>query len=313
MITKKNSEDRRRKFTNRFRSTFSNFRNDPFKALDSLDLSFNIFNQRFQINFLRDDVKLRAALLPLIFLITVVWAFGGFDSSIGQVNYLIQYLPDLVLRNISFNDWIQLYLNDYGKGMHYSAAVIYLLVFVGFSKHLRKLGSCNSENFCLSFGLTALQIPLFEFLWMILFAHYQNQLWVITFQWAQSRIILQNLLMLFVGVLTLAALDWRKYKPNLNRLSLLLFALTVLSFYLWIDYGRFLPVQPLIVTLSDGSLWRNSPYFPQTVYTIDLTPNDSFAFGNQFYVENDAIHFVNTVSKILMSMSLYNILKIERR
>jgi len=274
----------------------------PFQTLDNLDLQY--FG--FQFNILRDDVKLRKALFQIFFLIPLIaWVLLGSDSTADQVANLLLNIPSFVLGKINLTQLLQIYNSFYGLGMHWSASVIYSLFFIGISKYLNeKLNVKNSLNLSLTTGFTGLTIACFEFYWQFSYAYFQNQPWIIRFVFPQARILLQNILFATVGVIVLVGLNWREYKLNIDKLTVLSFLATIGLMFFWWYYP--FPVQHLTV----GN-WISSQRFPQTMYTI--SPYGSAGYGLMYHVEDAGVHLTNTLCKIAMSLFFYSLFKIKYR
>lgn len=285
-------------------STLNLFLKDPFTTIDNLKLDFH----GFHFNILSNDERLRSALVYPFFLMPLLaWLLLGADSTIDQVMWMLMDIPSM-----NFNHMIQIYNQYYGLGTHWSASVIYAALFIGISKHLSdKLAVRNSLNLCLTTGFVGLSIATFEFTWMINYAYWQHQPWVVTAQWPQLRIILQDILFAMPGIITLSALNWKEYRLNINRKTELLLLSTEFLFLLWWFYP--FPVHQLTIALQDGSIWRSTQNFPQTMYTIDMNPTDALAVGEMFHADDPAVHLVNNLAKISMTTFFYSIFKIQVR
>jgi len=247
----------------------------------------------------------------------------GFDSVIGQLIHPLYALPQLVKGEISFGGWSMIYHDQYGKEMHLSAFVIYGLAFWFLSRHYDfKHGVVKSKNVCYAVALTLLSVSLFEFYWMISYAYFQNQWWVITPRWPQIRIILQNVAFLSTGVIgaLYMYIDGhifnkngdviRKiYRFNLNKTAWLLIGLSVSSALFWWFYP--FNVERFTVSLETGETWTNTNRFPQTLYTIDLNPHDNLNSGVWYWKANDLVHLVNTIVKILWTFTIVYVGKIK--
>ncbi len=286
-----------------------------FKKLDSYDIPIHIGKfQLFQLNLFRDDTKLRKAIFPLIIAACALWIAQGWDSSVEQIEYFLLYLPSFLLGKITWSQLSFYYFDSYGKFVHYSAFVIYMLFFIGISKYLRdKLDVVNSQNIIASVSFVALSVGLFEYWWMLSYFFLQHQFWIINFGWPQARILYQNLLMIFVGLLFLIGIDWKVYKLNLEWKTWVLLDITFGFMLLWWLYGTILPVQSLSVYVIGFGTWTSSKLFPQTVYTIDVDVTDNVFAGVQYYVANDILHGVNILCKVFMTLTLYSILKLKKR
>ena len=274
----------------------------PFTTLDELDLNFH----GFQFNILRNDEKLRKAILEIFCIPSLVaWVLLGADSTADQVANFVLNAPNFVLQEITLNEWIGIYNGYYGLGTHWSAAVIYSLLLIGISKHLRdKLDVKNSLNLCLTTGFVGITIACFEFFWMGSYYVFQNQHWIFMLKFPQLRIIVQNILFLAPGVLVLLGFNWKEYKLNVDKITVLAFLATITSIVFWWYYPFSTP------QLTVGN-WVSSPHFPQTMYTIQPTPN--VAYGIMYHIEDAGVHLTNNLVKILMTLMFYSLFKIKRR
>jgi hypothetical protein len=282
---------------------FYHFRDNPWNALDNLDLSF----MGFQFNLLRNDEKLRAAILEIFVLIPLIaWILLGADSTIDQLTNLVLNTPRFLLQQINLQQLLAIYNSYYGLGTHWSASVIYGLMLIGISKHLHeKLAIKNSLNLALTAGFVGIAIGCFEFTWQISYAVLQNQWWVIQFQFPQARILLQNFEFLLIGTLALLVLKNRGLHLNWSLRTYGYAAATMGLFLLWWNYGLFFPVQQLTV-----GAWTSTIYFPQTMYTVQMNP--MVAVGEMFYVANEGVHLLNNVAKIMMTLMFYSLFQVKR-
>jgi hypothetical protein len=281
---------------------FSNFMHYPFQTIDNLDLHWH----GFQLNLLRDDEKLRKAIFQIFFLIPLIlWLLLGVDSTADQVAYFLFSTPSFLLHKITLIQWLNVYNRWYGLGTHWSASVIYSLLLIGISKHLHdKLDVKNSINLCISASVTGLSIASFEFFWQASYAYWQNQWWVLWFKFPQARILIQNMLFAIMGILFLIALNWKEYKLNFDRITVLSFIATIGLVFLWWFFP--FPVTRLVV-----GKWVSSTHFPQSMYTIQTNPHH--AIGKLFYVGDTGVHLVNNVCKISMTAFFYSLFKIKER
>jgi hypothetical protein len=303
-------------------SPLKQFIANPFSTLDSLDLNI----KGFQINVLKDDLKLRKALFDTFFMLPLVaWVLLGSDSTIDQVAWLLYSFPSLVLGKITFSEWVSVFWKYYGLGTHWSASVIYSALFIGLSKHLReRLWIINSENLCITCGFVGLTISAFEFFWMGSYYIFQDQHWILSFYMPQFNLILQKVLFslpafvvaigLYLGYdeQTKKTFLRNDYSFNFDKYTVLFGFSALALILLWWNYGLFFPVQQLSVETS-GGLWTSSPHFTQTMYTIDMNPLDKISVGEIFYVQNDAVHLLNNLTKISMTLFFYSLFKIRKR
>ncbi len=306
-------------FFEKVKSSFEKVKERPtgyyFKKLDSYNAMIHIGKVNlFQLNLFKDDVKLRKVILPLVALAGFLWILQGVDSSVVQLEYFIEHFPSFLLGKITWNQLIDYYMSAYGKFVHYSAFVIYMLFFVGISKHLHeKLEVVNSENVIASICFVSLVVGVFEVFWMVGYFYFQNLTWILSFRWPQMRILLQNFLMIIVGLFFILAIDRKIYKFNFNKWTWIFLSLTVAFVFIWYFYGLIFPIQTIEVPVEGYGIWTSTKFFPQTVYTVDVNILDNVAAGEQFWIQNDLLHLVNTITKAFLTLTLYNVLRIKRR
>jgi hypothetical protein len=161
-----------------------------------------------------------------------------------------------------------------------------------------------------------LAIGVFEFFWMLGFAYFQNQPWVITWQMPQLRILIQNSFFLLAGGLTCIYMLTERWFWNgqiqgerayyfraKDKMLWIFLGLSIISALFWIYYPG--TVQLLTVQLKNGGTWQSSRFFPQTLYTVDITPGDSVNAGVWFYIQNDLVHAVNTGVKAIWAATAF--------
>lgn len=282
---------------------------EPFKTIDTIKLHIG----RYDFNLLKEDAKLRKVILHVTIALYVLWFMLGFDSGTGMIEWPIIYVfgnlfmvgktygPMTFDGVITFEGASYWFNWAYGKFMHFSAFVIYGFAFYFLSNYLAKsMNIRGSENTYYSFASMFFSISIFEFFWMISYYVFQNQPWILKFQWPQLRILLQNTGLFFIGIVFFVyiVLPPTRVKIRLNWRSWVFIGLTVASILLWWYYP--FNVQPLEVNTTTG-LWMNTPNFPQTTYTIDIDPLDEVNAGIQYYLEDNLVHGVNTLVKILMA------------
>jgi hypothetical protein len=225
-------------------------------------------------------------------------------------------LPEFLSRTISYNQLLeQSFIAYYGKEMHFSAFLIYGLMFWFLSRHYDKeFGITGSKNIAYAASITLLSVAVFEWFWILSFATFQEQSWVATFRFPQAKILLQNLgfsLMGGLGILYMyvdshilnreGETIGRTWGFRWTSISFILLGLSVALAFLWIIYPW--PIQHIEVQISTGEVWTNSPMFPQTLYTIDIDPTDNMNAGVQYYVENNYVHGLNTLVKAVVSLA----------
>jgi len=306
-------------------SKFQRFVEDPFIFVDNLSLKIKGIN--FNI-FQKDEFIRRAAFSgALIFL--ACWIAFGFDSTPLQfIHAIYEGIPAWISGEAV--DFFGIYHSYYGKEMHYSAFVIYFFLFWALSKSFDKVGVKKTRNLIYSWSIMFLSISAFEWFWILGFSNFQNQSWVSTWQFPQMKILIQNSLFTVAGLLTALYLlcdryFWEGKEIILNihgELSRRFFfdakswklwaviGITFAAALLWIYYPW--DVQLLTVPLENGEIWSSSRIFPQTLYTVDLNPADSINAGEWFWIEDNLIHAINTLVKILFSLSTYMVFRVKK-
>lgn len=294
-------------------SRYQKFAADPFSYVDELSLSvkgnnLNLFQKFHRIQ----HIAFIGAIICL-----AAWILLGFDSTPLQfVHALYEGIPPLLQGSGSWQSIINIYQAYYGKEMHYSAFVIYFLLYWGLSKSWEKAGIVKSKNMVFSFAGMFLAIGVFEWFWILGFSYFQNQPWVSTWRFPQMKILLQNSLFTLAGGLTCLFMlterwHWdgkiqgaRAYYFQARSWKLwLLIGLSIASALFWIYYPG--TVQLLTVPLENGQIWQSSRLFPQTLYTVDLNPQDGINAGVWFWIQNDWIHAVNTGVKAIWAATVY--------
>jgi hypothetical protein len=251
-----------------------------------------------------------------------MWIILGFDSTPMQIwEALYQGIPALI-RTGSMKTMINVYQSLYGKEMHYSAFVIYFLLYWAASKSWEKAGIIKSKNMIFSFAGMFLAIGIFEWFWMAGFAYFQNQPWVITWRMPQLKILLQNTGFCVAGGMACVFMlterwHWngriqgeRAYYFDAKSWLLWLFVgLSVAAALFWIYYP--FPVQQITVPLKTGGSWQSSRLFPQTLYTVDTSPLGNVNAGVWFWIPNDWIHAVNTLVKGIWAATVFLLFRVK--
>lgn len=306
------------------RENWARYYQDPFGFMDGLELTFRGVN----FNIFQKTSRLRKTAFGGALVSLAMWIVCGFDSTPLQFVHAALYaLPRLVdwvvgVRILTLGQILQgttaVYNDIYGKEMHYSAFVLYFFMFGLLSWYYeRTLRISKSRNVAFSAALTFLAIGTFEFFWIYSFSYWQRQPWVSTWAMPQLRILLQNVFFVSCGALGLLYL-WvdsfimegkeivdRRYSLNLSKITLGLLGLTVALALLWWFYPW--PVRQITVALKDGSTWTSSLNFPQTLYTVKLDPGQGMNAGDWFYVQNDAVHALNTGLKLIWTLAILNL------
>jgi hypothetical protein len=299
-------------------SRFDKFVADPFAFVDNLNLSIKGNN----FNLFQKYKKIQATAFWGAMVFLVMWIIAGFDSNPLQIwEALYQGLP-VYIRTGSTATMVSVYQYFYGKEMHYSAFVIYFLLYWAGSRSWEKAGILKSKNMVFSFAGMFLAIGIFEWFWMASFAVFQHQPWVITWRMPQLKIILQNTGFIFVGgMATIFMLTerwyWsgriqgpRAYYFDAKNWKLWLFVgLSMATALFWIYYPFY--VHQFSVQLKDGTIWQSSRLFPQTLYTIKTDPAGSVNAGAWFWFPNDAVHAVNTIVKAIWAATVYFVFRVK--
>lgn len=299
-------------------SRFQKFAADPFAYVDGLELSFRGNN----FNLFQKYKKVQNIAFMAAMVFVAAWMIAGFDSTPMQVWEAVYQGIPAVIRTGSWKTMIDVYGSLYGKEMHYSAFVIYFLLFWGSSKTWEKAGIIKSKNLIFSFAGMFLAIGIFEWFWMLGFAYFQNQPWVITWKMPQMKILLQNTGFCIAGGLACVFMlterwHWngkiqgeRAYYFDIKSWLLWLFVgLSVASVLFWIYYPG--PVTQISVLLANGQVWHSSRLFPQTLYTVDTNPLGNVNAGVWFWVQNDAIHAVNTIVKAIWAATVFLLFRVR--
>ena len=301
------------------RERLQQFYVNPFGFIDSLNVTFHGNN----LNIFQKHVRVRKVAFAVALFSLLAWVTLGFDSAILQFYYPVETLGIGILHgNIpTFDQLHARYDWAYGKEMHWSAFVIYGLMFWFLSKHFHSCGIEKSKNLAYTFACCFFAISVFEFFWMGSYSYFQNQPWVATFMMPQLRIIMQNIGFFSVGVIGIFYM-WvdsfilkgkeivrRTYCFNWNWKALLLIVASITLAVLWWLY----PFHVDFITVKTTvGLWTNSNHFPQTLYTIDVNPLDSVNAGIWFYVGNNWVHALNTLVKAVWAFTIVYIAKIRK-
>lgn len=296
---------------------FRKLYHDPYGTLDGLNLKFH----GFQLNLFRDDEKLLNAMkLPFLYAPIAFWVFtaiimlwktpyNGFDAGLNQLSYPFTAL----IQGQGWDMMVFHFFDQYGKGAHWSAFLIYFGFFYALSNHFRKIDLTKSINVAFTTCFTAFTISVFEWSWDFSYVWFQGQPWIIGFVAPQTMITVQNLVFFMLGVLRIGNINWKVLKPNLNKWTWIYLSITIALMLLWEFYGLLLPVERITVQTDSGP-WTSSLNFPQTVYTIALSPESSIHVNSiAIWVHNDLNHLTNTLAKVFMTLTMLNIFKLEER
>jgi len=277
-----------------------------FERIDAQTSSFLGLNP---FAFLSNISAWRRYFLLLVIASSAAWVFFGFDSTWSQATVLVSGVPALLSGRATFSALLAESRRFYGTGNHWSAPVIYGTAFIVLSQYLEYRGIEKSENFCLTTALSLANIGVFEWTWNLLYAHFQHQPWTVTFRWKQASNLFHFTAFIVLGALALLYLRILGYRLNLGRRTLTLFVFASLCWLLWVFYP--FPTAQLQVATSTGT-WTSSTLFPQTQYAVDLTPDDVVAVGKAFWVENNPLHALNTLTKALTTAAILSIFTVRR-
>lgn len=323
------------------KESFKEFYNHPFEFADNFKLEIKGNN----LNIFQKYKRLQKSALGIAVICLTAWIIFGFDSTPLQFIHVILELPSVISGAQPFSYLGEVYTSYYGKEMHYSAFVIYGLMYWALSRHFEKETNFTmSKNVCFSCALMFLAVAIFEFYWIYSFAYFQNQWWVATWKMPQLRILLQNVIFLFVGAIGVFYLWADSYEIDEKtgrveswskrlftfRWDWKTFILVLLALFFLISWWYYpFPVKQISVNLSTGEIvefdkyfdsvrlesndviWTNSRNFPNTLYTIDLNPDDNMNAGVWFYVQDDLVHAWNTIAKIFLSLAIFNIGRVK--
>lgn len=286
--------------------------------MDSINLSWT----RFNLNIFQNYRQVRKTALGAAVVSGILWAVCGFDSTPLQfVHVLYEFV--LSFGRLSLAQMIETYNLYYGKEMHYSAFVIYFAQFAFLSRYFEKrFNWTKSRNVVYSAGLVFLSIATFEYFWIYSYSFWQNQPWTSKWEMPQLRILLQNLGLMIAGVLTVFYM-WidsflmkgkdiigKVYGFRVDVRALVLILLTAGLAVLWIFYPWHVEHITVIV---DGQPWINSARFPQTLYTVDLNTTDGLNAGVWYWIQNDAVHALNTGLKAIWTLTITYLGAVRKR
>lgn len=266
---------------------------DPFGFVNNMELRF----RGHDLNFFRHDEKLRESAIWFTGLCAILWLITGWDGAEAQLEMAAWKIWDWVLGRGSLDAVGIAYAAGYGQWLHWNSLIVYGFIFYYSGKFFRGLGVVKSLNVVMSLCFTFLSIGVFEAYWMLCYAFFQNQPWVITWMMPQARILIQNFSFTIIGIMGIiyfwaAGHSWRP-----TKLFVLASILSVVFAVAWVYY-------PFSVKPFSIGGWSNTNLFPQTLYTIELTPFDGINAGEAFFVEDNMIHFFNVAVKGLMGWAV---------
>jgi hypothetical protein len=241
----------------------------------------------------------------VVIIASVFWLVLGFDSVANQLTPIYDNIGSIITLKADWNTIFQEMGSIYGKGSHFSAIVFYGVSWLILQKKLEDVGIKRSFNFFMVMMLTLLNMGIFETLWNRSCAYFQNLPWLLK----QPTNIVQYNAWMALGVLGIIYLYVRGYKLNINKVTLSLVVLSIAIWLFWIYYP--LPIQQISVQTTAG-MWNSTKLFPQTLYTVDLNPLDNVNTGVFYYVQNNGIHLVNDVTKIIITTAIMMIVSVKK-
>lgn len=281
-----------------------------FDQIDKLSLRIGPFDLAYAFSNIRG---IRRNIAVLVILSAILWAVLGFDSTWEQINPFleapIQSLQALFSTGPAHEELMYNINKYYGLGDHWSAPVIYGLAFIALSLYLEAQGIVRSLNFFVTTALSLANIGVFEFIYNRCYSFYQSQWWTFGLDWPNARNILFFATFVVSGALALIMLRDFGYKVTVKPWKGVLVCISLMLWIVWIAYPG--PVETLTVQ-TDWGPWTNSRMFPQTFYAVDVT-NDGLASGLPFYVQNNLLHLLNTVTKIFTTGALLSLFMVERK
>lgn len=309
-----------------FKDSIRSLQQDPFAFFDNINLTIKGNN----LNIFQKYKRLQRSALLISIFCAVAWILCGFDSTPLQFVYILidinHGLLAFIQGHATYANMIQVYNSFYGKEMHWSAFVIYMGMFWILSKHFSSnFNIVKSKNVAYAASITFLSIAMFEFYWMYSFAFWQNQWWVVTWQLPQLRILLQNVAFASVGIIGILYM-WmdsyilknkeivgRTYHFNIKSAITIGLCITTVALALLWWYYPWTTQQQISVTLLDGNVWYSNIYhFPQTLYTIKTDSLGSINAGEWFWVEDNAVHALNTILKFAWAAAIASIFMIQK-
>lgn len=298
----------------------------PFNKFDSLHLIFHGYDLA---SIFKPD-GWRKYVLFFVVVSGLAWIFFGYEGTFDQIEWFGKYFYYYLLNQKTWSDVITITQYRYGIGTHLSAALIYGIMFYAISKYYETQNIKGSLNLTMSFLITAFSVSIFEFSWMASYYIAQQQFWVLIPLTKQASILYQNLAFLLGG---LVFIFFVKASPNFRlRINKKLGILILLSSLLWaLWYFYPFPQQQLHVNLTDitgetfsitptftsnigwnGTFWNSYPNFPQTMYTINMNPQNPVGYGTPFFVEDNFVHTVNLIAKIVFAYTIFYFGKVKR-
>jgi hypothetical protein len=274
-----------------------------FEKIDESNFHIGGF---YPANIVRNVHAWRAYFKVIVAVALFSWVFFGFDSVINQFSPLYDNFWNILFFKANWSAILQEMYSIYGKGNHFSAVVFYGVSWLILQSSLEKVGIKRSFNFFMVMMLTLLNMGIFETLWNRTCAYFQNLPWLLK----QPTNIVQYNAWMAVGVLAIIYLYMSGYKLNINKVTLSLVVLSVAIWLFWIYYP--FPIQQISVQTTMG-VWNSTKLFPQTLYTVDLNPTDNINTGVYYYVQNNGIHFVNDLAKIIITTTIMLLVSVKKR
>lgn len=232
------------------------------------------------------------------------WALMGFDSTWSMLMTYVEQAVPLLRGEITFAEVTAQSRLFYGTGNRFSSPVIYSLAFITLSLHLEKHGIVKSANFFVTSALSLMSIGLFELAYNMCYSHFQFQPWTMQFVWKQVTNLSMFTLFSIIGITTIVYLYCEDYRLNWGKRTQILTVAAIGFWMLWIFYP--FHFNYISVQTTDG-WWTSGARFPQTMYAVDIDPLDGVAIGVPYFVENNLIHAVNTLTKIVSTAAILSL------
>jgi len=289
-----------------------------FDRIDAAASSFSAFGFS-PFNVLTNIKIWRKYIAVLVIASALLWVLLGFDSTWEVAEIFIMSFaanPASFVQNFLGNtpDFQILSAEafaTYGMGNHWSAPVIYGLLFIGVSYALENRGYKKSANFILTSLISFGAIGSFEVPWNFFYATFQHQAWAFDFfHMKQMALTIFYSTVLILGILAFLYLLSDGFKIKFGALQVSALCLAVFFWIFWINYP-FQTYQPTYWV--SGGAWTASKLFPQTYYVIDVNPLDNISSGMPHYVQNDLLHAINTITKVFQTFFIYTICLVEAK
>jgi len=245
------------------------------------------------INLFHHFQDFRNLIFKFALLTVPLWVLLGFDSGVDILVKLLENILPFLQGSISFQELTVLSYEGYGQSFHFSSYLIYGWLFYAISKHLESLDIKYSRNLLFSGCLMMLNVAIFEWFYMGLFAVFQTQRYLIEWFVSDFWFLHQYLWLLILGLMGGFAVYVESFNDNGRTFTFKTkwkfyasLIVTFLTWLLWIYYP--FPIQ----TFNVGN-WTSKILFPQTNY----------AYFGYVYIPNNLLHGVNVLAKGLTAVT----------